>query len=110
MQMHQRIRFFSNRALRVWVLLVIVITMLLNHGIARGNTLTVAANLRGGALKKAGLGSLFGIVTNNTGGWKYYLTNSFLYVSEHQTRIGEGTTIPSSTSAVAPLIRGTKIK
>ncbi len=75
-----------------------------------GATLTVNAAQRGGSLKKAGLGSLFGIVTNNVGPWTYYLTNSFLFVSEHQSRIGEGTTIPPSTSAVAPVIRGTPIK
>jgi hypothetical protein len=52
-------------------------------------------------LKKAGLGSLFGIVTNNVGNWKNYMTNSLLFVSEHQTRFGETTNVPSSTSAVA---------
>ncbi len=72
--------------------------------------MTVNLSQRGGVLKKAGLGSLFGIVTNNVGAWKYYLTNSFLFVSEHQNRIGEGATIPSGTTAVAPVIRGTKIK
>jgi hypothetical protein len=74
-------------------------------------TLTVNVAARGGSLKKAGLGDLFGITTNSAvGAWRYYMTNSFLFISEHQTRIGEGTAVPCSTSAVGPLLRGTKIK
>lgn len=82
--------------------------MLLHEAI--GGTITVSVGSRTGPLKKAGLGSLFGIVTNNVGPWKYYMTNAFLFVSEHQNRIGEGTTIPSGTTAVAPVIRGSNIK
>jgi hypothetical protein len=90
-----------------WLILV----MLLPLGAAvRANTLTVNVAQKGGSLKKAGLGSLFGIVTNNVGAWKYYMTNSFLFISEHQTRIGEGTTIPCGTTGVAPVIRGSQIK
>ena len=77
---------------------------------AHANTLTVNVAQKGGPLKKAGLGSLFEIVTNNVGAWKYYMMNSFLYVSEPQTRIGEGTSISSGTSVVAPVIRGSKIR
>ena len=74
---------------------------------ARALTLTVNVAQRGGVLKKAGLGSLFGIVTNATGPWTYYLTNLFLFVSEHQNRIGEGATVPPSTLVIAPVISGT---
>lgn len=77
---------------------------------ANAATMTVSVSQKGGALKKAGLGSLFGIVTNNVGNWKYYMTNSFLFVSEHQNHFGEGMAIPSGTAAVAPVIRGTRIK
>jgi hypothetical protein len=79
---------------------------LTSHG---ANQMTVNLSQRSGGLKKAGLGSLFGVVTNNSGPWTYYLTNAFLFVSEHQTRIGEGTRIPPGTSAVASVIRGTPI-
>ncbi|MGC3958381.1 MAG: CBM35 domain-containing protein [Verrucomicrobiota bacterium] len=73
-------------------------------------TLTLNVDQRGGDLKKAGLGTLFGVVSNNVGPWKFYLTNSLLFVSEHQGRIGDNGRVPPSTEAVAPVIRGTKIK
>jgi hypothetical protein len=89
-----------------------VLSLLLTlAGASRAATLTVNLAARGGSLKKAGLGDLFGITTNSAvGPWRYYLTNAFLFVSEHQTRIGEGLTVPCSTSAVGPLLRGTKVK
>src|ERR1035438_4329944 len=55
---------------------------------AHAGTMTVNVAQKGGSLKKAGLGSLFGIVTNDVDAWKYYMTNSFLFVSEHQNQIG----------------------
>ena len=40
---------------------------------ARSNTPTVNVAQKGGVLKKTGLGSLFGFVTDNVGAWKNYL-------------------------------------
>src|ERR1039457_6729886 len=101
-------RIFNGNSAQNWVLLMIVL-LLHFGGAVRTNTLTVNV-AKSGSLKKAGLGSLFEIVTNNVGAWKYYMMNSFLYVSEPQTRIGEGTSISSGTSVVAPVIRGSKIR
>ena len=98
--------FSSRRRISRFILILVALAC---FQVSAG-TLTVNVAQRGGNLKKAGLGSLFGIVTNNVGAWKYYMTNSFLFVSEHQNRLGEGTTIPSGSTAVAPVIRGTKIK
>jgi len=76
----------------------------------RAATLTVELGQRGGPLKKAGLGSLFGVVTNASPAWKFYMTNSHRFVSEHQPRIGEGTSVFPSTAAVAPVIRNTGVR
>lgn len=99
----------SGKILRHHLITLALAFLIISNGLAA--TLTVNVAQRGGSLKKAGLGDLFGITTNSAvGAWRYYMTNSTLFVSEHQTRIGEGTTVPCSTSAVGPLLRGTKIK
>src|ERR1051326_5658318 len=88
--------------LAVFLTLVFAVSFELS---SRAATLPVNVDARSGVLKKAGLGDLFGITTNSAvGPWRYYMTNSFLFVSEHQTRIGEGKTVPCSTSAVGPLL------
>lgn len=72
--------------------------------------LTVNVAARGGSLKKAGLGSLFGASAVAGGTQKYYLSNSILFVAQSQGRIGENGSNPYSTEAVAPVIRGTGTK
>lgn len=72
--------------------------------------LTVSVTQRGGALKKAGLGSLFGAAALAGGTSRYYLSNSLMFVAQSQGRIGENGSNPFSTEAVAPILRGTGVK
>lgn len=86
------------------------VTVLLLALPARALDMTVSVAQRGGALKKAGLGSLFGASALAGGTSASNLSNSILYVAQSQGRIGENGSNPFSTEAVAPVIRGKGVK
>ncbi len=73
--------------------------------------ITIDFTKKGGPLKKAGVGSLFG-VSAISGGFadKTRIDNSLIIVSASQGRIGENGSNPFSTDAIAPIIRGTGVK
>ena len=71
------------------------------------SVITVDLTHLGGPLKKAGLGSLFGVSSLAGGTPKALIAGSLLNVSASQGRIGENGSNPFSTEAVAPIIRGT---
>lgn len=90
------------------VLALALLTPLLASQPAHATDVLVNLTARGGALTKAGLGSLFGVSSISGGpSDRSLITNSLLFVSASQGRIGENGSNPFSTEAVAPIIRGT---
>ena len=73
--------------------------------------MTVDLGNQGGAIKKTGLGNLFG-VSSIAGGIsnKSLLSNALTVVSASQGRIGENGSNPYSTDAIAPILKGTGVK
>lgn len=74
---------------------------------AYASDIVVDLSHRSGALKKAGLGSLFGVSAIGSGTPVELTSGSLVNVISSESHPGTGASNPFSTEAVAPLIRGT---
>ncbi len=77
---------------------------------ANASDMTIDLTQRNGALKKGGLGTLFGISTIAGGTPSNLISNTIVNITASQGRASDNGSNPYSTDSIAPLIRGKGIR